>query len=119
MNAEQASKRLTQEPARRVIGMAAADGTVRANEFHPTCRGNGDGKHAKLTSSNSLPNYVGWVAICYPNGEKSPLRFYEKVIKVKADVAALHIVFLRHQRCCVRWRGELSRAPSLGVHLDP
>ena len=53
MNAEQASKRLTQEPTRRVIGMAAADGTVRANEFHPTCRGNGDGKHAKLTSSNT------------------------------------------------------------------
>src|SRR6202171_80282 len=33
--------------------MAAADGTVRANEFHQTCRGNGDGKHAKLTSSNT------------------------------------------------------------------
>ena len=27
--------------------------TVRANEFHQTCRGNGDGKHAKLTSSNT------------------------------------------------------------------
>ena len=53
MNAEQASKRLTQEPARRVIGMAAADGTARANEFQQTCRGNGDGKHAKLTSSNT------------------------------------------------------------------
>ena len=53
MNAEQASKRLTQEPARRVIGMAAADGTARANEFHQTCRGNGDGKHAKLTGSNT------------------------------------------------------------------
>ena len=53
MNAEQASKRLTQEPARRVIGMAAADGTVRANEVHQTCRGNGDGKHTKLTSSNT------------------------------------------------------------------
>jgi hypothetical protein len=47
------------------------------------------------------------------------LHFYEKVIKVKADVAALHIFFLRHQRCCVGWRGELSRAPFLGVHLDP
>jgi hypothetical protein len=34
-------------------GEAAADGTVRANEFHQTCRGNGDGKHAKLTSSNT------------------------------------------------------------------
>ena len=34
-------------------GEAAADGTVRANEFHPTCRGNGDGKYAKLTSSNT------------------------------------------------------------------
>src|SRR5215471_2915088 len=33
--------------------MAAADGTVQANEFHQTCRGNGDGKHAKLTSSNT------------------------------------------------------------------
>ena len=32
---------------------AAADGTVRANEFHQTCRGNGDGKQAKLTSSNT------------------------------------------------------------------
>jgi hypothetical protein len=53
VNAEQASKRLTQEPARREIGMAAADGTERANEFHQTCRGNGDGKHAKLTSSNT------------------------------------------------------------------
>jgi hypothetical protein len=48
-----------------------------------------------------------------------PLHFYEKVIKVKADVAALHIFFLRHQRCGVGWRGELSRAPFLGVHLDP
>ena len=53
MNAEQASKRLTQEPTRRVIGRAAADGTVRANEDHQTCRGNGDGKQAKLTSSNT------------------------------------------------------------------
>ena len=34
-------------------GRAAVDGTVRANEFHQTCRGNGDGKHAKLTSSNT------------------------------------------------------------------
>ena len=34
-------------------GEAAADGTVRANEFHRTCRGNGDGKYAKLTSSNT------------------------------------------------------------------
>jgi hypothetical protein len=33
-------------------GKAAADGTVRANEVHRTCRGNGDGTHAKLTSSN-------------------------------------------------------------------
>ena len=53
MNAEQASKRLTQEPTRRVIGRAAVGGTVRANEFHQTCRGNGDGKQAKLTSSNT------------------------------------------------------------------
>ena len=34
-------------------GRAAVDGTVRANEFHQTCRGNGDGKQAKLTSSNT------------------------------------------------------------------
>ena len=27
--------------------------TVRANEFHQTCRGNGDGTHAKLTSSST------------------------------------------------------------------
>ena len=53
MNAEQASKRLTQEPSPRVMGRAAVDGTVRANEFHQTCRGNGDGMQAKLTSSNT------------------------------------------------------------------
>src|SRR5215468_5669697 len=53
VNAEQASKRLTQEPTRRVIVRAAADGTVRANKDHQTCRGNGDGKQAKLTSSNT------------------------------------------------------------------
>ena len=34
-------------------GEAAADGTVRANGAHQTCRGNGDGKYAKLTSSNT------------------------------------------------------------------
>ena len=34
-------------------GRAAVDGTERANEFHQTCRGNGDGKQAKLTSSNT------------------------------------------------------------------
>jgi hypothetical protein len=39
---------------------AAVDGTVRANEFHQTCRGNGDGKQAKLTSSNTgSPSGVG------------------------------------------------------------
>jgi len=36
-----------------LCGRAAVDGTVRANEFHQTCRGNGDGKQAKLTSSNT------------------------------------------------------------------
>ena len=37
---------------------------------------------------------------------KSRLRFYEKVIKVKADVAALHIFFSHHQRRYIRvaWR---------------
>ncbi len=34
-------------------GWAAADGTVRANDLRQTCRGNGDGKQAKLTSSNT------------------------------------------------------------------
>jgi hypothetical protein len=31
----------------RKRGMADADGTVRANEFHQTCRGSGDGMQAK------------------------------------------------------------------------
>ena len=56
---------------------------------------------------------------CATARSRITLCFYEKVIKVKADVAALHIFFLRHQRCCVGWRGELSRALFLGVHLDP
>ena len=34
-------------------GLAAVDGTARENEFHQTCRGNGDGMQAKLTSSNT------------------------------------------------------------------
>src|SRR5207249_11903271 len=49
----QAAERLMQGPTRRVIGRAAADGTVRANADHQTCRGNGDGKQTKLTSSNT------------------------------------------------------------------
>jgi len=36
-----------------LCGRAAVDGPVRANEDHQTCRGNGDGKQAKLTSSNT------------------------------------------------------------------
>ena len=36
-----------------LCGRAAVDGTVRANEFHQTCRGNGDGKQAKLTNRNT------------------------------------------------------------------
>ena len=43
-------------------GRAAVDGTVRANEFHQTCRGNGDGKQAKLTSSNTGNNHGSFSA---------------------------------------------------------
>jgi hypothetical protein len=50
---------------------------------------------------------------------KSLLHFYEKVIKVKADVAALHIFFCDIDDAASGWRGELSRAPFFGVHLDP
>ena len=45
-----------------LCGRAAVDGTVRANEFHQTCRGNGDGKQAKWTSSNTGS----------PSGDRSP-----------------------------------------------
>jgi len=45
------------------------------------------------------------------------MRFYEKVIKVKADVAAFLIFFPTSRE--LRWCGELSRAPFFGVHLDP
>ena len=61
----------------------------------------------------SLKGELGTVAVVI-----SPLRFYEKVMEVKADVAALHF-FLRDQRSCDRWRGDRSRAPFFGVHLDP
>ena len=37
VNAEQASKLIMQEPK------AEVDGAVRANQFHRTCRGSGDG----------------------------------------------------------------------------
>ena len=54
MNAEQASKTLTQEPTRpEYRGKAEADGIVRANKFHRTCRGIGDGMQAKGTMRNT------------------------------------------------------------------
>ncbi len=40
-------------PAWELTRRSIADGTVRANEGHQTCRGNGDGKQAKSTSSNT------------------------------------------------------------------
>ena len=63
---------------------------------------------------------AGESATCTPPIDViSRLHFYEKVIKVKADVAALHIVFSDIDDSASRGRGELSRAPSFGVHLDP
>ena len=46
------------------------------------------------------------------------MRFYEKVIKVKADVAA-RLIFFSDVAASSQGRGELSGAPFLGVHLDP
>ena len=46
----------------------------------------------------------------------SLLGFYEKVIKVKADVAAVLVSATQRFR---EWRWTLSRAPFFGVHLDP
>ena len=44
VNAEQASKRIMQEPTRLSIGEGrCADGAVRANRLYRSCRGNGDG----------------------------------------------------------------------------
>src|SRR5215468_2015154 len=42
-----------QELTHRKQGKADVDGTVRANEFHQTCRGSGDGMQAKGSSSNT------------------------------------------------------------------
>src|SRR5690349_789174 len=42
-----------QEPTHRKQGKADAGGTVRANGFHQTCRGSGDGMQAKGNSSNT------------------------------------------------------------------
>ena len=36
-----------------MLGKADVDGKVRANKFHQTCRGNGDGMQAKGTSCNT------------------------------------------------------------------
>ena len=35
------------------LGKADVDGKVRANKFHQTCRGNGDGMQAKGTGCNT------------------------------------------------------------------
>ena len=50
--------------------------------------------------------------------DKNRMRFYEKVIKVKADVAA-RLIFFSDVAASSQGRGELSGAPFLGVHLDP
>src|SRR6266481_10148471 len=42
-----------QEPTRPGSGKAEANGIVRANKFHPTCRGIGDGMQAKGTRRNT------------------------------------------------------------------
>jgi hypothetical protein len=42
-----------QEPTHRKQGKADAGGTVRANGFHQTCRGSGDGMQAQGNSSNT------------------------------------------------------------------
>jgi hypothetical protein len=42
--------------------------------------------------------------------------FYEKVIKVKADLAA---VLVSTTQRFGKWWWTLSRAPFFGVHLDP
>ena len=54
MNAEQASKTINAgaDPP-RLRGKAEADGIVRANKFHQTCRGIGDGMQAKGTMRNT------------------------------------------------------------------
>jgi hypothetical protein len=36
-----------------ILGKADVDGKVRANKFHQTCRGNGDGMQAKGTGGNT------------------------------------------------------------------
>ena len=41
--------------------------------------------------------------------------FYEKVINVKADVAAVLVSGTKRRE----WSWILSRAPLFGVHLDP
>ena len=42
-----------QEPTRPGFGKAEANGMVRANKFHQTCRGIGDGMQAKGTIRNT------------------------------------------------------------------
>ena len=42
-----------QEPTRPGFGEGRSGGIVRANKFHPTCRGIGDGMQAKGTMRNT------------------------------------------------------------------
>src|SRR5215467_8649151 len=53
VNAEQAPKRATQEPILPQLEKAEAEGTARANGFHQTCRGSGDGMQAEETRRNT------------------------------------------------------------------
>jgi hypothetical protein len=45
--------------------------------------------------------------------------FYEKVIKVKADLAALLFSFFETALTLWWWHGALSRAARRAVHHDP
>jgi hypothetical protein len=55
-------------------------------------------------------------ARCWIRASAEITGLYEKVIKVKADVAAVLVSATQRFR---EWRWTLSRAPFFGVHLDP
>jgi hypothetical protein len=65
VNAEQAPKRVMQEPTRRYRGKAEANGETRAIELQWTCRGNGDGMQA---TGNSETREAPPVAAIEPTG---------------------------------------------------
>src|SRR5215469_4792738 len=116
-----------QEPTRREIGRAAADGTVRANEDRQTCRGNGGGGKGPQLTGDARSDEDGGIGV-EPNNPRKCSEVADGVARQSEGSAQLPLL------CAVRqgvpqgrsgfrlrmlqsqWRSGRSRRPNVRGH---